>query len=98
MEMSLPPHFATDTVLSLHHMLRGPSIDFCDRISMVIKDCKGNHQKARVRARGFVLLQLCSTPRPPIQAGRGCDNTLLCPVRQRWPGEESGVDREDRIM
>lgn len=55
LEMRLPPHFATQPVLSLHHMLQGPSIDFCDKISMAVKDCKGNNQKARVRGRGAKL-------------------------------------------
>ena len=49
--MSPPPHFATMSDLSLHHMPQGPSIDSGDKISMAIKDRKGNHQKAGVRGR-----------------------------------------------
>lgn len=40
-----------DSNLSLHHMPQGPSIDSGDKISMAIKDRKGNHQKVGVRGR-----------------------------------------------
>lgn len=75
--MSLPPHVATQQVLSLYHMLQGPSIDLCDKISMAIKDCKGNTQTARVRAEELNSpLLLCSTSQPPVWPGGDGDTTF----------------------
>lgn len=72
--MSLFHHSATLRVLSSHHMLQGPSIYFCDKISMAIKDYKGNNPNARVRGRRAKLsssaLQHMQTTHP-IQDGRG---------------------------
>lgn len=90
-----PSLCCAESSLSLHPLPQGPSIDSGDKISMAIKDRKGNGQRAGVRGRTAKLpssaLRLVGTTLPGGEGAMAPFSHARLPGGLGWGREQRDI-------